>query len=184
MPPMGDDVQNTDVMQEGWFVSLINSTAASARVLNVRKQTLENFCLSGFQLKAQQPPSLGGRIPLYTWPFNVLWGSGDKCEWQMQPHDWIPIPFVCVYVCPCWNSLTSWQLLSPYSAGSMTSSRTTTPATIRRRPSRRPRGARRSTTAGGCWGARWARSQHRAASLSAAHGRLHHPSIWHKCQLL
>lgn len=65
--------------------------------------------------------------------------------------------FVCVCVLHMCPFLTSRQLLLPCSAGSMTSSRTTTPATIRRRPSRRQRGARQSTTVEDCWGARWAR---------------------------
>lgn len=58
---------------------------------------------------------------------------------------------VCVLrMCPF---LTSRQLLLPCSVGSMTSSRTTTPVTARKRPSHRRRGARRSTTVEDCWGA-------------------------------
>ena len=81
------------------------------------------------------------------------------CLWVTVAASWLnsfPLSStVCVCVCACVCLCV--QLLLPSSAGSMTSSRTTTPATIRRRPSRRPRGARRSTTAEGCWGARWAR---------------------------
>ena len=62
---------------------------------------------------------------------------------------------VCVW-CMCGPSPR--QPLLPCSAGSMTSSRTTTPATVRRRPSRCRRGARRSITAEVCWGARWGRA--------------------------
>lgn len=63
---------------------------------------MENYYLPGSQIKAQPSASLGSRIPLSTWPFNML--SERKwwqvCEWQLPPHHWIPI-FSCVCVCVC-----------------------------------------------------------------------------------
>lgn len=93
-----------------------------------------------FRLTAARLPAPGSMLPLSSRPFQKRWCVSDSCRLL-----WIPI-----------LSPPSPQLLSPSSAASMTSSRTTTPATIRRRPSRCLSGARRSTTAeAASWGARW-----------------------------
>lgn len=143
------------VLIQNWRQNYIWQTAECKK----NKNPMDNYCLPSSQIKTRTSPCPSGAEFHYPNGLSTCSarGSGDmsvsdSCRLMTEFLSSFPAcVFVCVHACVCV------QLLLPSSAGSMTSSRTTTPATIRRRPSRRPRGARRNTTAEGCWGARWAR---------------------------